>query len=296
MKITIATRGSELALAQSQDIGSQLESFGCLVSYNVIKTQGDLILDKPLQEIGGKGLFTKEIDNAVLENKADISVHSLKDMPSEDESGLILAAVPKRKSDRDVIVVPEGAGLPEKGATIACGSLRRRIQLSRIFPDSTFVDVRGNIGTRLQKMKDNKWDGLVMAEAAINRLELTDSLSFYPFDILPAAGQGALGIRARTEDTETIQILQKINDPEAKIQAEAERAFIAGLGGGCHVPAGIRTMIFEEMLFLEGAIFSEDGEMEIRIGLKGEAKNAAIYGKRLAKRLLEDGGEDLLKS
>ncbi len=309
--IRIATRESELALAQARCVGSMLLHHGCETELVGITTEGDKILDKPLTEIGGKGIFTKEIDAAVLDGRADISVHSLKDMPVGDEDGLILAAVPERESDRDIIVlnqpmketeddnwgtahgrekkpqIPDDlAQVISPELTIGCGSPRRRAQL--ITFTNKLEPVRGNIQTRLKKMVENNWFGLVMAEAAFNRLNLNERYEYIPLDLFPAAGQGALGVRCLKSAGKIRELLALIEDKESRCRAEAERSFLKALGGGCHLAAGIRTAITGDMLHLEGAIFSDCGTEKKLAFISGFPENAEDLGRSLAGKLLDE--------
>lgn len=280
MQIRIATRGSELALAQARSVARLLEAQGCTCELVMVKTQGDLVLDRPLTGFAGKGIFTKEVDQAVGEGKADISVHSLKDMPAGDEDGLVLAAVPQRASDRDVLVLNQillGSDkvqeivqngdfarlgrMLDADMPIGCGSPRRQAQLAAILPGARVCGVRGNIFTRLRKMREHGWAGLVMAEAAIERLGLGLDLQYLSLPFLPAPGQGALGIRARSGDGALLALLEKLSDEEGYCRALAEREFILRFAGGCHIPVGLRSCVDAGELVLEAAEFSARGEV-----------------------------------
>ncbi len=325
MQLTIATRGSELALAQARSVAAALERGGCLCRLEIITTCGDRNLNDPLPNIGGKGLFTREVDEAVLDGRAQIAVHSLKDLPVEDEKGLILAAVPERGSDRDVLVLnmnltgvagwkqevaaalakqntpQEGAAstasilrlLREKGATIGCGAPRRRVQLFEAVPELPVSGVRGNIATRLRRMEENNWGGVVMAEAALQRLGLADTLPYLVLAILPAAGQGALGLRARADDDAVRQVLTGISHPASFQRALAERSFLQAVGGGCHVPAGIRTLLVRERLFLQAVLYTGASEarcIPVRAEAEACAEGAAEAGRRLGGELAQRAG------
>lgn len=289
MKIRIATRGSELALAQSRWVAGELEKLGAVTELRIIRTQGDILLDKPLHEIGGKGLFTKEVDRAVVSGEVDLSVHSLKDMPVEEEDGLVLGAIPERESCNDVLVLNK-----EGGGCIGCGSLRRRAQLSYLREEYEFSDVRGNIHTRLQKMKENGWAGLVVAEAALRRLGLDKEYEYTVLNILPAAGQGALGLRVRAEDEELKSIVGRLNSAVAGVSAYAESQFLRTLGGGCHLPAGIRSTVSGDEIVFVGGVFSIDGREGVIIKKSGSLKAAAEVARSLAGEILAQGGQQIL--
>ncbi len=289
MKIRIATRGSELALAQSRWVASELEKLGAATELVIIRTQGDIQLDKPLHEIGGKGLFTKEVDRAVLERQADVSVHSLKDMPVEDEEGLVLGAIPRRESSRDVLVSNNaGCGI------IGCGSLRRRAQVARLGLGYTFADVRGNIHTRLAQMQDKGWSGLVVAEAALVRLGLAESYDYEVLDILPAAGQGALGLRIREGENDVAALIGKLNCVSDAAAAYAESRFLKALGGGCSLPAGIRSEVSGGNIAFTGGIFSVAGDIGVVQEKKGSLGMAAMLAQELAHEILLGGGAQIL--
>lgn len=325
MQLTIATRGSELALAQARLVAAELERQGALCRLEVITTRGDRNLTDPLPQIGGKGLFTREVDEAVLEGRADLAVHSLKDMPVEDEAGLLLAAVPERCSDRDVLVlnmelrgVPgwkqevasalakqntpqEGVAategmlrlLAEQTVLVGCGSLRRQMQLQELVPGLLLQGVRGNIGTRLRKTEEGNWGGVVMAEAALQRLGMADALPYLVLPILPAAGQGALGIRARSTDEAVLRALAGLNHEASAQRALAERAFLRAVGGGCHIPAGVRTLQVRGRLFLQGVLYAgrESGfGAAVRAEAEAAAEHAAAAGERLGRELARRAG------
>lgn len=289
MKIRIATRGSELALTQSKWVSSQLHKFDVEVELVIIKTQGDILLDKPLHEIGGKGLFTKEVDRAVLEGVADLSVHSLKDMPVEDEDGLVLGAIPERESTNDVLVLNN-----KESKSIGCGSLRRRAQVARLDLGYVFENVRGNIHTRLKKMVDNEWAGLVVAEAALKRLNLDQQFNYKILDILPSAGQGALGLRVRKDDNQIIEVVEKINSERTMQAAFAESKFLQRLGGGCHIPAGIRSVISGDEIIFTGGVFSLCGREGVICEKRGALACAEELAILLAEEILFQGAEQIL--
>ncbi len=289
MKIRIATRGSELALAQSRWVASELEKQGVTTELVIIRTQGDIQLDKPLHEIGGKGLFTKEVDRAVLQRQADVSVHSFKDMPVEDEPGLVLGAIPRRASSRDVLVRNENGN-----GVIGCGSLRRRAQVVRLNLGYAFSEVRGNIHTRLAQMLDKGWSGLVVAEAALLRLGLADSYTYEVLDILPAAGQGALGLRIREGETDIAELIGGLNSAADATAAYAESRFLQALGGGCSLPAGIRSEISGGDISFIGGVFSVSGVDGVVKKKSGSIALAARLAQELANEILSGGGAQIL--
>ena len=289
MKIRIATRGSELALAQSNWVAGELQRLGVNTELQIIRTQGDILLDKPLHEIGGKGLFTKEVDLAVLTGEADVSVHSLKDMPVEDEEGLTLGAIPRRESREDVLVLHD-----KQSKVIGCGSLRRRAQLAYMGTGYSFAAVRGNIHTRLEKMRSNGWAGLVVAEAALQRLGLSQKYEYRKLDILPAAGQGALGLRVRSGDEKMIEIIRQLDSYTDSLTAFAESRFLKRLGGGCHLPAGIRSLITEKKITFIGGVFSISGNKGVIIKKTGELSAAVALAEELAEEILLQGGQQIL--
>ncbi len=289
MKLRIATRGSELALVQSRWVAAKLSEQGIASELVIIKTRGDVLLDKPLHELGGKGLFTKEVDRAVLDGRADLSVHSFKDMPVEDEPGLKLGAIPERESVRDVLVSNASGG-----TRVGCGSLRRKAQLIRLGLGYEFVDVRGNIHTRLEKMQRHNWAGLVVAEAALRRLGLDKSYKYEYLEILPAAGQGALGLRIRDNDPAVAAIVGALNSEATAIAATAEAEFLKRLGGGCHIPAGIYSELNGAEIYLKAGVFSPTGEAGVIRERRGDFSRAFEFSRELAEEILRLGGEQIL--
>ncbi len=297
--LKLATRGSALALAQSRTVAAALAATfpDLTVELLAVRTTGDTLQEKPLREVGGKGLFTREIDAALLRGEADLAVHSMKDLPTTLAPGTALAAVPERGSDADVLAGFLGAS-PEtlpRGALIGCGSLRRGAQLRRWRPDLEIVDVRGNVETRLKKAEEHGWAGTVLAAAGLRRLGLTDVPHVSLAErLLPAAGQGALAVTARADDEATRALLQAIHHRPGGRRVAAERAFLQTLGAGCHAPAGIRTRIDAGCLTLEGAVFLPSGSREVRATLAGDPEAAAALGKRLAWLVLGQGGGEIL--
>lgn len=303
-KLTIATRGSALALWQSSFIKSRLEQFhaGLSVELQVIKTLGDKILDSPLSSIGDKGLFTKEIEQSLLENTADIAVHSLKDLPTVLPKNLEIVAVTEREDVHDVFVARAGSGiqslndLPQK-AKIATGSLRRRSQLLRYRDDLAIIDVRGNLTTRLAKLDESDWDGMILAKAGLTRLGRGERISeVLPFEImLPAVGQGALAIESRSEDRWIRDLVLPLHHESTFLAVNSERALLRTLEGGCQIPIGAHGRIENGLFFLEAFIGSLDGKRIVRGTLHGTPSQAEPLGVNLANLLSKQGGKSILE-
>jgi hydroxymethylbilane synthase len=285
----LGTRGSALAVAQSQLVADALAArSGDRVELVRITTRGDQIVDRPLGEVGGKGLFTKELESSLLAGEIDLAVHSLKDLPSEQPEGLVLAAVPKRVDARDVLVGSTLAGLRE-GAVVGTGSARRRMQLHALRPDLDIRDVRGNVDTRIDKQRSGAFDAVVLAAAGLIRLgrrsDITEALSVD--QMVPAPGQGVLGIQCKEEAWALRELLHKLGDEETGWAVEAERAFLAELGGGCSVPVGCHAS-FERHGRLELRAFHgrDDG---VWVSERGRCapQDAAAAGRELARHLVE---------
>ncbi len=302
-KIIIGTRGSELAIWQAQFVEQLLvrEFPSLLVENRIIETKGDKILNKPLELIGGKGLFTKELENELLNGTIDIAVHSLKDMPTELPAGLNLLGVTKRGPASDVLIVRSNefslATLPPSAA-VATGSIRRKAQLFYKRPDLRIADLRGNINTRVQKFLESDWHAMVLAKAGLERLGISNliikELSFD--EMLPAVGQGALGIEGRKDDNETIDLIKAIIDENTQVCTEAERAFLKALGGGCKTPiAAYCSLGDNDSLVLEGLVAATDGSVIIREKMTGHYDKPEMLGTLLAEELIQKGAKQLLK-
>lgn len=272
IKVRIGTRGSQLALYQTNHVAAFLQKSHPQIEVEVviIKTTGDRILDSPLSRIGGKGLFTKEIEKAILESEIDCAVHSLKDLPTDMPAGLEIIAYGAREDVRDVLIAQDGMKLLEipKGATVATGSLRRRSQLLHLRSDLNLVDIRGNLNTRLHKLEEEGYAGMILAYAGVKRLGLADRVTeiLEPEKMLPAVGQGIIAVEAREDDEEINELLAGFNDPDSKSAAFAERAFLRRLEGGCQVPIGVYTSL--EKKKLTGMVASLDGENLIRASVE----------------------------
>lgn len=299
----IGSRGSELALWQSNWVKSELMrlSHSLDVEIQIIKTTGDRILDAPLSKIGDKGLFTKELENALLEKTVDIAVHSLKDVPTMLPDGLKIGAVTKRADVRDIFISHPGKGYSHfenvpQGAKIATGSLRRKCQILAWRPDIEIVDIRGNLNTRLARLDDSDWDGMILARAGIDRLGLSGRITeILPVGkILPAVGQGALAIELRREDRTALRFVRKLNSEPTEMATGGERAFLRYLEGGCQVPIGSFGRIENNVFHLDAMIGSLDGKNIIRGRIHGDPERAASLGKELAKMLFTAGGREIL--
>ncbi|SDJ80511.1 hydroxymethylbilane synthase [Natronincola ferrireducens] len=298
--IKIGSRASELALTQAEIIIGMLKERFPQYQYEIIKikTIGDKILDKTLSKIGGKGLFVKEIQTALLEEEIDLAVHSMKDMPAESPEELILGAITKREDPRDVLVIKDNRTLEElpQGALIGTSSLRRKVQLLRLRQDLQLKDIRGNVGTRLKKIETEGLDAVILAAAGLKRLGY-DEETFYYLDIdnfTPAVGQGALGCEIRKNDKELHRMLQEINDEETYHCVMGERQFLKLLEGGCHVPIGAYGKKVEEELWITGMVASLDGQQVLRHTEKGEFHNFLEIGSRLAEEMMALGAKELL--
>ncbi len=299
-KIVIGTRGSALALWQTNHVAEILkEKFGVETEIVKIKTTGDKILDSPLAKIGSKGLFVKEIEIALQEKRVDIAVHSAKDVPTEQPDGLVIAAFLKREDPRDALISKDGLtleNLPE-GTVVGTSSLRRRAQLMHFRPDLKLVDVRGNVDTRLRKMHEGQFDAIILARAGLKRMghdaDITQIID--TSIMLPAVGQGSIAIECRADDEDILSMLAEIADADTMSAVKAERALLRYLEGGCQVPIGAYGRIENGKLVLEGMIASLDGSKLYRDREEGMPEEAEETGTKLAKRLYEAGGREILE-
>lgn len=301
-KLTIGTRQSLLALWQSNHIAALLrkEYPKCEVVLKKIVTKGDRILDVPLAQIGGKGLFTKEIEENLLDGTVDLAVHSLKDMPTVLPEGLCLTAITERANVGDAFVSNKYGSFEELplGAVVGTSSLRRKAQLLAKRPDLEIRDLRGNVDTRLRKLDEGLYDAIILAAAGLERLGHGDRISsLIPADIcLPAVGQGALAIEARTADKEVRDMLSFLNDLNTKQATDAERAFLGLLEGGCQVPIGVHADVEDENIRIEAIIAALDGSTILRDTINGKADDAVSLGQQLGKKMLAAGGQEILAS
>lgn len=304
-KIRIGTRESKLALLQTDIVEARLKSLSSLIEVEIvpITTKGDKVLDRPIAELGGRGVFVKELEEALLRDEVDLVVHSLKDLPTDMPPSLSLAAVLDRNDRRDVLLSRDNLEFSElpAGSRIATSSRRRAAQLLHLRKDIDFVDIRGNVPTRVRKFDEGYCDAIVLACAGLNRLEMHNRISHH-FDVgtvTPAAGQAALAIECRSKDGSLIDLLQEIEDWDARLEAECERAYLGTLGGGCSVPVGASAKIEEGMLKLTGCIASLDGHEllreEISREIMGNLETAAQTGLDLAHKMLNAGGDKIME-
>lgn len=303
-QLVIGTRGSQLALWQTNFIKSRIESTapGISIEVRTIKTTGDKLLDSPLSKIGDKGLFTKEIEQQMLEGKIDLAVHSLKDIPTQIPAGLVIGAITEREDLRDVFIShPKKKhsslnALPH-GARIATGSLRRACQLLAFRPDFIIVSIRGNLNTRFEKLDHSDWDGMILALAGVKRLGWESRVTeILPLEImLPAVGQGALAVEMRENDSRVADLLKDFHHEPTAIATRAERALLRHLEGGCQVPIGTYGRIEHGKLRLDAMIGSLDGKRIVRGEITGNTTHAEDLGVKLANDLVENGGREILE-
>lgn len=300
--LRIGTRASLLAVTQSTWVKNQIERAHPQVRVELVKitTTGDRILDVPLAKVGGKGLFVKEIEDALLTGQVDLAVHSMKDVPTQLPEGLHIGIIPERETPRDAFIstkFPSLQALPH-GATVGTSSLRRKSQLAALRPDLNIVDLRGNIDTRLRKLDEGLYDAIILAGAGLNRLGLQGRITTLldPEQMLPAISQGSLGIELRQNDSELLAGLQFLHHPPTAATVAAERAFLLRLEGGCQVPIGAYATLTGSTIELTGLIASVDGKQIIKDTITGEVEQAAPLGTSLAEDLLARGGKTLLEA
>ena len=300
MKIRIATRKSPLALWQANFVKQNLLLAHKDLTVELIPmvTQGDIILDSPLSKIGGKGLFVKQLEQAILNNEADIAVHSIKDIPAQFPEGLMLAAICQRDEVRDAFVANKYASLNDlpEGAIVGTSSLRRQCQLRSHFPHLIIKDLRGNVGTRLNKLDDEQYDAIILASVGLKRLSLEHRITQYiDTDLmLPAVGQGAIGIESRTDDKQILDIISVLDDKKSRACIQAERAMNNALQGGCQVPIAGYCRLNNDELMLQGLVGRVDGSKIIKQQITGFINEAESLGEKLAKQLLNQGADLIL--
>lgn len=299
--LIIGTRSSELALWQANFVKKELEKINknIKVELHLVKTKGDKILDVALSKIGDKGLFTKELEIALLRGEIDIAVHSLKDLQTDIPKGLKLAAVSKRHEVEDVLIARKKGMTIEKlpeGATVATGSLRRRSQLKHLRPDLNIVELRGNVPTRIKKFLESDWDAIILARAGIERLKLKKHISSVIDKslMLPAVGQGALGIEIKSDNKFAEEIVKTLHDDHSYYAVLAERALLKSLEGGCQVPIGAYAEVRSNGLYLEGIVGSVDGTITFRKQVRGKKTDAEKLGRSLASDLKKAGAKKIL--
>ncbi|MDY5481751.1 MAG: hydroxymethylbilane synthase [Veillonella caviae] len=300
--IKIGTRKSTLALWQAEFIKSELQRLNPSITVELVhfNTKGDRILEKPLAEVGGKGLFTAELEAAMHAGDIDIAVHSLKDMPTELPQGLTLGAISKREVPYDALISPQYKTLDKlpKGARIGTSSLRRQAQLLHRRPDLKIEVIRGNVQTRLNKIETEGLDGVILAQAGLKRLGLDHQITqvFTADEMIPAVGQGALAIECRADDVEMLDMLSLIDDEPTRLAVEGERSFLNQLNGNCQVPMGVHGTIEKGQLTLKALIASTDGKTVYEGELSGPATKSVMLGKNLAKALYEEGGKHIIEA
>ncbi len=300
-RVVIGSRGSELALAQTNHMAERIRAAapGVEVIVEIINTKGDKVTDTPLAKIGGKGLFTKELETALLDHSIDLAVHSLKDLPTELPAGLCLACVPDREDPRDALIAREGLTwetLP-KSARVGTSSLRRKVQLLAVRPDLEIVDLRGNVPTRIKKLETQGLDAIVLACAGLNRLGLAHHITHAmgPEAMLSAVGQGALGLETRTDDTELRAILARIHNADAHAEVRAERTLLNALGGGCQTPLAALARAHGHNLTLHACIASASGDQVLRLTLTGTTADPEALGRAAAEQFLRDGARTIIQ-
>jgi hydroxymethylbilane synthase len=306
-RLVIGSRGSKLALVQAELIKGMLERLNpdLELRIEIIKTTGD-VKTEPLTVIGGKGVFTKELEEALLDGRIDIAVHSLKDLPTIIPDSLALTAICEREDARDALILRKDVarvfpslGTLREGTVVGTSSRRRLAQLKHLVPNLTIRDVRGNIDTRLRKLDEGQYDALILAAAGLRRLGLGDRITstFRPSEMLPAPGQGALGIETRADDSITNDLVSQLDHDETRVACTAERAFLRTLGGGCQLPIAAYATVHESHLRIEGLVADETGDERIIKGsLSGSVSNPGALGVQLADRLLNEGAARLLST
>jgi hydroxymethylbilane synthase len=299
--LRIGTRGSLLAKWQAEFVRRQIfQAAGVEGEIVIIKTSGDKLAQTSLSEIGGQGIFVKELEEALLAESIDIAVHSVKDIPTQTPPHLSFPAILRREDIRDCLVTNNGANLEglRQGARVGTGSLRRRAQLLHLRPDLDIRDLRGNVDTRLRKVESGEYDAIMLAKAGLDRLGLTHRITdvFAPEIFLPAVGQGAIGVECRASDSDTAAALEKLDDAETRSAIIAERALLGALQGGCQVPLGAWARIDRNELILDACVCSVDGEQYIKQHATAAPENARALGERMAQLLIDAGAQSILEA
>jgi hydroxymethylbilane synthase len=301
MNLRIGTRGSKLALVQSEWVKKEVQTRHPEVRVELVKvkTRGDKIVDAPLSKVGGKGLFVKEIEDALLKKDVDLAVHSMKDVPAELQKGLKLSVYPKREDPRDALVSSPFRTVEDlpQGASVGTSSLRRSAQLLHMRPDLHIVPLRGNVDTRLRKLDNGELQAIVLATAGLNRLGLSHRITalLSPDSVLPAIGQGVLGLELRDDDQMTQHLISFLNDPETELAVRAERAFLKELEGGCQVPLAGNARVKGDRIVLDGMVAELDGSVILRQRLTGEKDKPEELGVALARQLIAAGADRILE-
>ncbi|MFN0172573.1 MAG: hydroxymethylbilane synthase [Bryobacteraceae bacterium] len=294
--LVIGSRGSQLALWQANWVQSRLENLGFEVRIQIIKTTGDRITQVPLAQVGSKGLFTKEIEEALLDGSVDLAVHSLKDLPTELPAGLVLAAVPERADPRDAVVGRKLADLPP-GAKVGTSSLRRAAQLRHLRPDLVIESIRGNVDTRLRKLEEGQFQSILLASAGLLRLGWQDRIVeiLDPETMCPAVGQGALALETRADGRGYVAC-QALDHAGTHAAVTAERAVLATLGGGCQVPIGAHAVAVDGVLHVRALVIAPDASKVVKASHSGAVDRASAVGRELGERLLADGAASILST
>ncbi len=292
--IRIGTRDSELALWQANTVQHHLKNLGYSTKLVPVKSTGDIVLDKPLYELGITGIFTKTLDIAMLNNDIDIAVHSMKDVPTALPEGIVEAAVLERANAKDILV-HKGLDFLEGNGTIATGSLRRKAQWLNRYPEHTVVDLRGNVNTRMQKLENNDWNAAIFAAAGLERIHLKPQ-NYIDLDwMIPAPAQGAMLVVAKEEDNYCREALSHLNHEASEICVHIEREFLRTLEGGCTAPIGALAEIKKDMIYFTGTLFSLNGNHKIEVRKKIKFDNCKDFGKNCAQEVLHNGGRELMK-
>lgn len=291
--IRIGTRDSQLALWQAHTVQGRLRSLGYDTQIISVKSTGDLLLNKPLYELGITGIFTKTLDVAMINGDIDIAVHSMKDVPTRLPMGIVQAAVLPRANARDILVYKELDFLNAKGV-IATGSLRRRAQWLNKYPDHTVTDIRGNVNTRLQKLQDNPWNGAIFAKAGLERIQVLPENHIDLEWMVPAPAQGAMVVVSMENDSFATEAVRELNDFPTEIGTHVEREFLQVLEGGCTAPIGALATLDQENIHFEGILLSLDGTQKIRVEKSVPAKDYLNFGKACALEILDSGGREMM--
>lgn len=301
-RVRIGTRGSRLALRQAEVVADALRRAWpeLVVELTPIRTTGDRLPDANLALVGGKGLFVREIDEALLDGRIELAVHSLKDLPAERPAGLVLAAFPERDDPRDVLVSRAGRGLEAlpRGARVGTASLRRRVQLQALRPDLAVELIRGNVDTRLRKLDEGLYDAVVLAAAGLERLGVARSTAevLDAARMLPAVGQGTLAVEARADDAATRRLVGVLDHADTRMAAEAERGFLAAIGGSCTTPLAAYARREQGLFRLDALVATPDGARILREGADGDPRDAAALGRRVAERMLAAGAGEIVRA
>lgn len=293
--IRIGTRDSELALWQAHTVRQKLEELGCQTEIVAVKSEGDIILDKPLYELGITGIFTKTLDIAMINGQIDIAVHSMKDVPTALPKGIVQAAVLERANVLDILVHKGNLDFLHSNGTIATGSLRRQAQWLHRHPNHQVVDLRGNVNTRMKKLHDNNWDGAIFAAAGLERINLKPE-NFINLDwMIPAPAQGAMVVVANGNDNYCLDAVSELNDVETEVCTHIERQFLKTLEGGCTAPIGAIAKIIEDDILFKGALFSLDGKEKVLIEKSVPIQEWKKLGYFSAQEILKNGGHEIMK-